>query len=131
MSISSIIPLIAESVALSLKIASILESSKEINIEDKEKLKKLIASARDKVTYWEDEEDFNINNLVEFETKLPAKGVYLAELNNLYNGNLMVTKEYNANLNVIYTLYITEEESERILLKRSIDRTLARYGVSV
>ncbi len=56
--LTQLVPIIGEVLALSLKLADIVEKAEDISAEDKEALKAEIRKARDGVTFW-DEEDGN------------------------------------------------------------------------
>lgn len=49
--IGLIVPLVGQVLSLSLRIAEIIEKSKEVNAKDKETLRALINEAKDSVTY--------------------------------------------------------------------------------
>ena len=51
MAITTIIPIVAQLLSLSLRLATIIEESKDIDPADKAKLKQLTAEAREGVTY--------------------------------------------------------------------------------
>ncbi len=51
MSIALIVPVVGQLLALSLRIADIIEKSNDIDVKDKEELRKLIKQAKDGVTY--------------------------------------------------------------------------------
>jgi hypothetical protein len=53
--IAVIIPLVAQFLTLSLKIADIIDRSGDVSVEDKLAMKEAIKTASDNVTYWNKE----------------------------------------------------------------------------
>jgi hypothetical protein len=52
-----LIPLISQLLSLGLKLANVIEQSKDISVDDKAAMKAAITKAKDNVTYWGEVEE--------------------------------------------------------------------------
>jgi hypothetical protein len=64
MNTKELIPLIGQMLSLGLKVAYIIEQSKEIDGEDKASIRLAITTARDKVSRWDDKNSEEITGNV-------------------------------------------------------------------